>query len=60
METPIIKKKKTASQLLKDFGLTVEEAENLFDEIFNICEKNEKDEEQEDVKNANEMEALEI
>ena len=59
MENPIIKKKMTASQLLKSFGLSVEEAENLFDEIFNICEKNEKDEE-EDAKNANEMEALEI
>ena len=57
METPIIKRKKTASQMLKEFGLTVEEAEILLDQVLEICEKNEKDE---DVQNATEMEALDI
>ena len=57
METPIMKRKKTASQMLKEFGLTVEEAEILLDQVLDICEKNEKDE---DLQNANEMEALDI
>lgn len=57
METPIIKRKKTASQMLKEFGLTVEEAEILLDQVLEICEKNEKDE---DAENATEMEALDI
>ena len=57
METPIIKRKKTASQLLKEFNLTVEEAELLLDEVFEICEK---DQNEKDAQNANEMKALDI
>ena len=57
METPIIKKRKTASQLLKEYSLSVEEAEIIFSEVLAECEKEEKDE---DAKNANEMEALDI
>ena len=57
METPIIKRKKTASQLLKEFNLTVEEAEQLLGEVFDVLDQNEKNE---DAENANEMEALDI
>ena len=57
METPIIKRKKTASQLLKEYNLTVEEAEQMFEQMYEILEQNEKEE---DAQNANEMEELNI
>ena len=56
--TLIVKtRKKKPAQLLKEYNVTVEEAEQLFEEIFDALEKNEKDE---DAQNANKMEELNI
>ena len=56
--TLIVKtRKKTPAQLLKEYNLTVEEAEQLFEQIFDALEQNEKNE---DAQNANEMEELNI
>ena len=46
METPILKRKKTASQLLKEWQLTVEEAEQMFEQMYEVLEQNEKDEDE--------------
>ena len=55
METLIIKpRKKTAAQLLKEYMLTVEEAEEIFLQAFNLFTKEENEQ------NANEIEELDI
>ena len=58
METLIIKpRKKTAAYLLKEYMLTVEEAEEIFLQAFDLFTKEEKEKNEQ---NANEIEELDI
>jgi hypothetical protein len=57
METLKPPKKKTATQLLKEYMLTVEEAEEILLSAFNLFTQEEKEQ---DEQNANEMEELDI
>ena len=57
METLKPPKKKTASYLLKEYMLTVEEAEEILLSAFDLFTQEEKEK---DEQNANEMEELDI
>ena len=46
-------KKKTASAFLKQYGLTVGQAEQLFSDMFDALEKNQQENEQEKKETAN-------